>query len=101
MNDWTTAFREIVEAVPREEFPDLAAECARAQMLMQQRATATPVPKPRALDEWIDATEAGEMIGMSRSWCYEHRDELGGRHRGGAVRYSVRRLKAYLERGQE
>jgi hypothetical protein len=100
--EWVPAFRAIVEHVPPAELPDLGAELGRADVLLQQRLTAPPPqPKPWAPDEWVDATQAGEIVGMSRSWCYGHRIELGGRHRGGAVRFSVRHLKAYSEGGQQ
>jgi predicted DNA-binding transcriptional regulator AlpA len=98
VSDWIPRFREIVEAVPPDGYPDLAAECARAEMLMRRNMSLTPKPEPR--DGWIDATQAGEMLGMSRSWVYERRDELGGRKLGGAVRFSTRRIRRYLDRGQ-
>jgi len=98
VTEWTETLRAIVDSVPKDELHDLAAELARADVILRQRITAPPA-SPRAPDGWIDATEAGEMMGMSRSWCYEHREELGGRHIGGAVRYSVRRIRSYLDRG--
>ena len=101
MNEWIPQFRKIVEDVPRSEYPDLAAELERARMQMQLNTTSTPQPESRATDEWVDATEAGKLIGMSRSWCYEHRSELSGRHHGAAVRFPMRGIRSYLERGSE
>ena len=96
MTEWTMAFRPLVDSVPPDEWIDAVAELARADVILRQRITAPPA-SPRAADEWVDATEAGRLCGMSRSWCYESRELLGGRHIGGAVRFSTKRIRQYLE----
>jgi len=52
-----------------------------------------------AAGELVSVDRAARILGVSRSYIYEHANELPFVHRlpGGGVRVSVRRLGAYIE----
>ena len=63
-------------------------------------ATTTPRPvvrrKGSSVPQMRDRRWVADRLGMSESWVYENREELGGVKLKGAVRFPEKKILAYL-----
>ena len=97
---WRPRLRAILDSISEEEAPDLIAELARKQFLLQGKITRRdfrerPVGGSSA-DRCLTAAEVAELWGMSEKWVYIHREELGGVKLGSSVRFPEKALRKYL-----
>jgi hypothetical protein len=73
-----------------------AALHAGAMARLAMMATVPIAPAPT--DEYLTAEQVGEVLKAEPSWVYRHRVALGGVKLDGILRFSRRRLDAYLAR---
>lgn len=57
-------------------------------------------PQPETRAEYLTAAAVAELLSVSEKFVYAHRDELGGRHFGSAVRFSRRAVEGYARRAR-
>jgi hypothetical protein len=90
-----------VDQLDREDLVGLLTELgaltarARARLAL----VAAPVPAPPA-DDYLTAEEVAQLLRAETSWVYRHARPLGGVKLDGILRFSRRRLDAYLARQQ-
>lgn len=51
--------------------------------------------------ELLTPQEVAARLRVSRAWVYRNRDQIGFRQIGGAVRFSIDDIEAYLERSHQ
>jgi len=92
--------REIA-AAPRAELPSLVGLLAILHAEAWSRMTAPMTGPPRdepAEDGLLTIGEAAERLHVSQRFVRNHAEEIGRVRLGRAVRYSRRRLEAYIHR---
>ena len=59
----------------------------RVVEVMHEQGLVQPRPKANA---WLDAAELAQQLGVTRTWVYQHADELGARRIGTGPRPRLR-----------
>ena len=77
----------VVTRIPDDQLDDLA-----------DRIAARLAPAPPATDQLVDARTLAEMLGVHRSWVYEHAGELGAKRTSskGRLRFDPQTARAAL-----
>jgi hypothetical protein len=79
-----------------------AVTLTRDELLAALRsASAPPIPTPASEEPetWLTAEECARLLNVSKRWCYDHADELGGKRLSRrCTRFSSRAVARYLGR---
>jgi hypothetical protein len=91
-----------VEALDELDAAALVAVAERAAALhagalARLARVSSPAP-PAPADDYLTAEEVGQFLKAEPSWVYRHARPLGGMKLDGILRFSRRRLDAYLAR---
>lgn len=94
---------EGIATLPKERIPDAVGELERVKTALLARLyTSDGAPqqggRPNLSQGYFTAKDVADLLNVSRKWVYAHRDELGGKKIGGAVRFPERAVRRYLER---
>ena len=95
--NWQDQLRAITAAIPAGELLDLVAELARLDVLARQRLAQDNGARTPEPDRWLTAKELAAMLSISVKWIYAHQRELGGTRLDGAVRFSEKAVRRYLQ----
>jgi len=75
------------------------AEPARSDSRAGEPATpAEPAPLGGQGDRLLTSQEVAELLNAKPAWVYRHKQQLGGQKLDGLLRFSARRVQAYIER---
>jgi excisionase family DNA binding protein len=83
-----------------DEIPEVVGELARLDAVLRLRlASPAPPEGPAPADRLLTPEEVAERLKQKVSWVYAHRNDLPAVNIGGrSLRFSERRLEAYLRR---
>jgi hypothetical protein len=81
-----------------ELLTQLGALKERARARLAVVSTSGPAVSPPSTDDYLTAEAVAQLLKAEPSWVYRHARQLGGAKLDGILRFSRRRLDAYLTR---
>jgi hypothetical protein len=91
-----------VEALDTMDAEALVAVAERAAALqagaMARLARMAPTAQAPSADEYLTAEQVGQLLNAEPGWVYRHARQLAGVKLDGILRFSRRRVLAYVER---
>jgi predicted DNA-binding transcriptional regulator AlpA len=102
---WRTTLAELETAasdVPTTDVPELAGrlEALKVRLVLGlQASAAAPAGEMGDEDRYLDAVQAAALLGVRKSWIYDHSAELAPVHLPGRLlRFSESKLRRWLRR---
>ncbi len=101
--NWRTELERLAETAGPDELPEFVGELYRLGTLLTLRAFANGLAPDRSepvsiSGRALSATEAAEVLSISKSSVYRMRDKLGGFYMGPHIlRFPETRVRAYLD----
>ena len=93
---------EEVGSLPLEAIPSLLVQLSALAMAAAARWATAPTVGGRSsasdVSDQLTAGEVAELLNAKAGWIYRHQQALGGTKLDGILRFSRRRVSAYLER---